>query len=246
MTKTILITGAGSGFGKGTSLELARRGHRVIATTETEEQAEVLRSEHPRLTVDKLDITTDDINKVSQWDIDVLINNAGIGQSGPLAEFSRERMNKMLNVNIMGTLAITQSVLNQMIPKKSGRILIVSSIAGLLTVPGFGAYCMCKHALEAMGNTLRAELEPVGIDVALVNAGPFNTGFNDAMADSMWSWFDESSLLWESAESFKAIGTAITEKQYDPKDVFILIADLVEAETTEIQNLIPKDILDSF
>ena len=83
MTKTVMITGAGSGFGKGASLALAARGHHVIATTETDEQAAALRAEAPQLTVEKLDITSADVAKAAEWDLDVLINNAGAGQTGP-------------------------------------------------------------------------------------------------------------------------------------------------------------------
>src|SRR3954452_8923148 len=86
MTKTVMITGAGSGFGKGAAIALAARGHSVIATTETEEHAEELRADAPELTVEKVDITTDDVAKVADWDLDVLINNAGAGQTGPMAD----------------------------------------------------------------------------------------------------------------------------------------------------------------
>lgn len=82
MPKTVLITGAGSGFGKGASLALAARGHDVTAATETDEQAAALSAEAPQLTVERIDITTGDVDKVSQWDIDVLINNAGMIAKG--------------------------------------------------------------------------------------------------------------------------------------------------------------------
>ena len=84
MGKTVLVTGAGSGFGRGASIALAERSHNVIATTETEEQATELAAAHPELQVEKIDITTDDVDKVAQWDIDVLINNAAMGQTGPM------------------------------------------------------------------------------------------------------------------------------------------------------------------
>ena len=71
MGKTVLITGAGSGFGRGASIALAERGHNVIATTETDKQATELSAAHPELIVEKLDITSDDIEKVTQWDIAV-------------------------------------------------------------------------------------------------------------------------------------------------------------------------------
>ena len=108
MTKTVLITGAGSGFGKGAALALAERGHKVIATTETEAQAEALRSDAPQLTVEKLDITSSDVAKAAGWDIDVLINNAGAGQTGPMADVPLDRVRHLFEVNVFGTLAITQ------------------------------------------------------------------------------------------------------------------------------------------
>ena len=110
VTKTVLITGAGSGFGKGASLALAERGHHVISTTETEDQAAELRAEAPQLTVEKLDITSADVTKAKGWDIDVLINNAGVGQTGPMADVPIDRVRRLFEVNVFGTLAMTQSV----------------------------------------------------------------------------------------------------------------------------------------
>ena len=111
MTKTVMITGAGAGFGKLSSLALAERGHEVVATTETDEQVESLRAEAPQLTVERIDITTDDVAKVSKWDIDVLINNAGAGQTGPMADVPIERVRRLFDVNVFGTLSVTQHVL---------------------------------------------------------------------------------------------------------------------------------------
>ncbi|MTA71190.1 MAG: SDR family NAD(P)-dependent oxidoreductase, partial [Actinobacteria bacterium] len=190
MSKNILITGAGSGFGKGAAIALLERGHTVIATTETSEQASALQAEQPGLQVEKLDITnTADIARVSNWKIDVLINNAGYGQTGPMSDVPDDRLRKVFEVNVFGTVAITQAVLPAMAKQSSGRIIIMSSIAGKFAAPGFGPYAMTKHALEAMGKAMRAELAPQGIDVCLINPAPYNTGFNDRMADSMWEWF---------------------------------------------------------
>ena len=158
MSKTVMITGAGSGFGKGASLALAARGHNVIATTETDEQAAALRAEAPQLTVEKLDITSADVAKTAAWDIDVLINNAGAGQTGPMADVPIDRVRRLFEVNVFGTLVVTQHVLRGMVAKGAGRIIIVSSIAGVVSGPSFGPYSMTKHALEAMGKAMRAEL----------------------------------------------------------------------------------------
>ena len=243
MTKTVMITGAGSGFGKGASLALAARGHRVIATTETEPQADVLRAEAPQLTVEKLDITSSDVSKADSWDVDVLINNAGAGQTGPMADVPLDRVRHLFEVNVFGTLSVTQHVLPRMVAKGSGRIIIVSSIAGVVSGPAFGPYSMTKHALEAMGKTMRAELAQQGIDVTLLNPGPYPTGFNDRMADSMWEWFGDASLNAPATPLFQMMREFVTNGQMDPAEVVTRMVELTEADTTTENNFVPPDIL---
>ena len=243
MTKTVLITGAGSGFGKGASVALAARGHLVIATTETEDQAAALRAEAPELTVEKLDITSSDVGKAAAWDIDVLINNAGAGQTGPMADVPLDRVRHLFEVNVFGTLAMTQSVLPGMVAKGSGRVIIVSSIAGVVSGPSFGPYSMTKHALEAMGKAMRAELAPQGIDVTLLNPGPYLTGFNDRMADSMWEWFGDGSLNAPATPMFEMMRELVTGGQMDPVEVVTRMVELTEAETTTENNFVPPEIL---
>lgn len=243
MTKTVMITGAGSGFGKGASLALAARGHRVIATTETEEHAAALRAEVPELTVEKLDITSTDVTKAADWDIDVLINNAGAGQTGPMADVPLDRVRHLFEVNVFGTLAVTQQVLPRMVAKGAGRVIIVSSIAGVMVGPSFGPYSMTKHALEAMGKAMRAELAPQGIDVTLLNPGPYLTGFNDRMADSMWDWFGDGSLNAPATPMFETMREFVTSEQMDPAEVVTRMVELTEADTTTENNFVPPDIL---
>jgi NAD(P)-dependent dehydrogenase (short-subunit alcohol dehydrogenase family) len=243
MTKTVMITGAGSGFGKGASLALAERGHHVIATTETEEQAAALRAEAPQLTVEKVDITSSDVDKAAAWDIDVLINNAGAGQTGPMADVPIDRVRRLFDVNVFGTLSVTQKILPRMIAKGAGRVIIVSSIAGVVSGPAFGPYSMTKHALEAMGKAMRAELAQLGIDVTLLNPGPYLTGFNDRMADSMWEWFGDKSLNAPAAPLFQMMRELVTNGQMDPAEVVAKMVELTEAETTSENNFVPPEIL---
>jgi len=243
MTKTVMITGAGSGFGKLGSLALAGRGHQVIATTETDQQADSLRAQAPQLTVERVDITSDDdVAKVSAWDIDVLINNAGAGQTGPMADVPIERVRRLFEVNVFGTLAVTQQVLKGMVAKGSGRVIIMSSIAGVLSAPTFGPYAMTKHALEAMGKAMRGELAPLGVDVTLLNPGPYQTGFNDRMADSMWEWFGDASVNASATGLFRSIGEMVTTGQMDPAEVAQRMVELTEAETTTENNFVPPEI----
>jgi NAD(P)-dependent dehydrogenase (short-subunit alcohol dehydrogenase family) len=242
MRKTVMVTGAGSGFGRLASLALAERGHEVIATTETDEQADALRAEAPSLRVERLDITSDDVMRASRWETDVLINNAGIGQAGPMADVPIDRLRRLFEVNVFGTLAVTQQVLKPMVARGAGRIIIVSSIAGVLSAPTFGPYAMTKHALEAMGKAMRGELAPLGIDVTLLNPGPYQTGFNDRMAASMWDWFGDSSLNAGAAELFRSVATMVTADQLDPAEVAERMVELVEAETTTENNFVPPEI----
>jgi NAD(P)-dependent dehydrogenase (short-subunit alcohol dehydrogenase family) len=243
VTKTVLITGAGSGFGRGASLALAARGHEVIATTETEAQAAELRADAPQLTVEKLDITSADVGKAAGWDVDVLINNAGAGQTGPMADVPLDRVRHLFDVNVFGTLAITQQVLPRMVAKGAGRVIIVSSIAGVMVGPSFGPYSMTKHALEAMGKAMRAELAPQGIDVTLLNPGPYLTGFNDRMADSMWEWFGDASLNAPATPMFQMMREFVTTGQMDPAEVVTRMVELTEADTTTENNFVPPEIL---
>ncbi len=243
MAKTVMITGAGSGFGMGASLALAERGHTVIATTETDAQADALRAEAPQLTVEKVDITTSDVAKAAGWDVDVLINNAGAGQTGPMADVPLDVVRRLFEVNVFGTLAITQAVLPGMVKRGSGRVIIVSSIAGVVVGPSFGPYSMTKHALEAMGKAMRAELAGQGVDVTLLNPGPYLTGFNDRMAASMWDWFGDSAVNAPATPLFKMMGEFVTTGQMDPAEVVAKMVELTEAETTTENNFVPPDVL---
>jgi short-subunit dehydrogenase len=245
MSKTVLITGAGSGFGRQTAVQLAKRGHKVIATVETDKQAAELSAAHPELTVAKLDITNPkDVAKLDQWDLDVLVANAGMGQTGPLSLIPMERLRAVFEVNVFGTFAVVQRVAQKMRKKRAGRILIVSSIGGVRAGVGSGPYTMTKHALQAFGGALRAELVSFGVDVALINPGPFATGFNDRMANNPGPWFDRKSAAPEDVAVMDALVQRITVGQLDPADVVKRYVELVEADKTELVNFIPPDIIE--
>ena len=89
---------------------------------------------------------------------------------------------------------------------------------------------------------MRAELAPLGIDVTLINPGPYLTGFNDRMADSMWEWFGDASLNAPASDLFRAIGGMVTEGQMDPTEVSQRLVELTEAETTTENNFVPPEI----
>jgi NAD(P)-dependent dehydrogenase (short-subunit alcohol dehydrogenase family) len=239
--RTVLITGAGSGFGKGTAVELAARGHSVIAATETQAQADALASEHPELTTMKLDVTSsDDIAQVADLGVDVLINNAGMGVMAPMASVPMDRVRAIFDVNVFGMVEMSQAVIPAMLERGSGRIINVSSVAGMLASPLTSPYCMTKHAVEAFTKSLRGELAPHGIDVCKVNPGPYNTGFNDRMVDGITEHIAAGDEATHAANA--AIREIVLTDQLDPQDVVTALADLTEADETPLETLLPEGI----
>lgn len=240
-SRTVLITGAGSGFGKGTAIELARRGHSVIAATETSEQADALAAEHPELTTMKLDVTSSgDIAGVAELGIDVLINNAGMGVMAPMTTVPMEKVRASFDVNVFGMVEMCQAVAPGMIDRGSGRIINVSSVAGKLASPLTSPYCMTKHAVEAFTVSLRGELEPFGVDVCKVNPGPYNTGFNDRMVDGITEHIAAGDEATHAANQM--IREVVLTDQLDPQDVVMAMADLTEAAETPLETLLPEGI----
>ena len=253
MNQTVLITGAGSGFGLGASLELARRGYDVIATTQILAQitgvkaaAEVAGVE---LRVEKLDVQDSaDRKRAEDWDVDVLVNNAGIGESGPLGEISVDLVRANFETNVFGALELTQGVLKGMLRKGEGKIVNISSIAGRITIPYLGSYCMTKHALEVVSEALRAELEHHNIKVVVIEPGPYATGFNELLMASKYRWFNENSLFAGDMDIIKNSETDILKNQFNsdpvvaeqPESLSALIADVIEDPNPAFRYCAPK------
>ena len=166
----ILITGAGSGFGKGAALELASRGHAVTAATFLQSEADEMAAAHADLATMKLDVTNpDDVAQITSMDIDVLVNNAGRGLMAPLTNVELDEVRKTFEVNVFGMLAMSQAAIPGMKAKGSGRIINVSSIAGVMAGAMSSPYAMTKHAVEALTVAMREELSPYGVDVTKIN-----------------------------------------------------------------------------
>ena len=245
MAKTILITGAGSGFGRMAASLLASRGHRVIAGVLNDEQKAELSKAEPKLTVVKLDITDQrDVAGIDGYDFDVFIANAAIGQTGPLSLIPLERLRAVFEVNVFATVAVTQRAALKLRKKRAGRIIVMSSIGGVRAGVGSGPYTMTKHAIQAFGTALRAELKMFGVDVCTINPGPYATGFNDRMAKNPGDWFDRKSAAPEDVAAMDQLVQRITVGQLDPADVAKRYVELVEAESTELVNFVPPDIIE--
>lgn len=184
----ILITGASSGIGKVTAKYLSSKGNIVVATSRRAPSVEKINFSkevsYPLLI--QMDVTDeksikDGISFIQTriGDIDVLINNAGIGISGPIEDISKEHMKAIFDTNFFGAMTVTQHVLPMMRAKKNGLIIMVSSIAGVIGLPYQGVYSASKFALEGISEALRLELKSFGVNVVLLEPGVFNTPFTD-------------------------------------------------------------------
>ncbi|MDD4324219.1 MAG: SDR family oxidoreductase [Eubacteriales bacterium] len=237
---TYLITGAGSGLGKGVALGLASQGRRVIAAVETEDQAAELSREAAekeiKLLIEKLDITeASDRERAFSWDVDVLINNAGINLGGALVDIPEDFLRRQFEVNVFGTILLSQGFAKQMARRRRGRIIIVSSIYGLAADPLMGAYGASKHALEAFGISLARELQEFGVEVQLINPGPYLTGFNDRAFESWKDWQDNPEERLFDYEKL-----AFPYPQFDPEGAIRDMISIVLEENGKFRNIVPK------
>lgn len=245
MSKTILITGAASGFGKIAAFDLAKKGHQVIATAQVYPQMSDLIKEAKEkgitLTVDKLDVTNPrDIDYIHQkYDIDVLISNAGIMEGGPIGEQPLDLIRAMFDVNVFGALELAQGFIRKFVQKKQGKIVFTSSMGGLWTVPYVAAYCASKHALEAIAEGLKTELAPFNIKIATCNPGVFGTGFNDRGVDSISRWYDPT-INFTPAAAFDGVAESLAH-QLDPQSMADVIVNVALDDNANFRNVHPKE-----
>ena len=185
MSKTILITGTSSGFGRDTAETLARAGHSVFASMrepqgKNRKHSEALRKQG--IAVVELDVASDDsvngaVEKVLERAnrIDVLVNNAGIASAGITEAFSSDQAKILFDTNVVGLLRTTRAVLPVMRKEANGLIINIGSILGRVTFPFFGIYGGSKFAVEALTDSLRYEVSQLGIEVVVVQPGAYPT-----------------------------------------------------------------------
>jgi NADP-dependent 3-hydroxy acid dehydrogenase YdfG len=183
--KVWFITGASTGFGRLLAEETLRAGHKVIATARKPEQIANLGDQY----ADRYLALALDVTNQAQVDsaaaqaiakfgrIDVLVNNAGYGVAGAIEEVSEAEFMPMYETNVFGLLRVTRAFLPQFRKQRSGHILNLSSIGGLLAGAGIGYYSSTKFAVESISEALAAELAPLGIHVTIIEPGPFRTDF---------------------------------------------------------------------
>ncbi|MEC6747254.1 SDR family oxidoreductase [Marinilactibacillus sp. XAAS-LB27] len=242
-SEKILITGAGTGFGKMFALELAKMGKDVIATTEVFSQVSALEKEVKEqgltMQIDKLDVTDPkDRQKAWNWDIDVLVNNAAIKEGGALVDIPEDNLRNQFDVNVIGPVLLTQGFARKMIEKNKGRIVFVSSISGMMVNPFSGPYSASKYATEALVNTLSQELQEFNIEVATINPGPYLTGFNDREMETWRSWQDDA-----SKRVFNYEDIAFPFEQFNPEELIKGGLKVILGETKSYRNVIPEKMI---
>lgn len=186
--KTALVTGASSGFGLLISLELAAAGYQVAAGfRRPEAAAEILAKAEEagiaeRIHLLQLDICDDEQVRAAAVDIgqrfgrlDVLVNNAGEAVGGMVEEVPLSGWRTQMETNFFGTVAVTQHMLPLLRQTEKSKIILMSSISGVIGFPGYGPYAASKFAIEGFGESLSMELMPFGIDVVLVQPGAYGT-----------------------------------------------------------------------
>jgi NAD(P)-dependent dehydrogenase (short-subunit alcohol dehydrogenase family) len=183
MKKVWLITGCSTGFGRALATEALAQGYRVAVAARKTEDVQDIVSAYPDIAIAvKLDVTIPEqikaavattLEKFNQ--IDVLVNNAGIGYFAAIEESEEAEVRRMFEINVFGLAKMTQEVLPHMRKQKSGHILNISSIGGLRSFPGVGFYNATKYAVDGLSEALYKEVAPLGIKVTIIAPSGFRT-----------------------------------------------------------------------
>jgi NAD(P)-dependent dehydrogenase (short-subunit alcohol dehydrogenase family) len=208
VSKSVVVTGANSGIGLVTVLELAGAGYDVIGTVRSAAKAALVQeaAEAKGVTVRTVELDVNDaasteagfkqIDDLTEGQLWAVVNNAGYAQAGAVVDVSDEQARAQLETNLLAPMRIAKLVLPGMKERGDGRIVNVSSVAGRLSTPLMGWYCASKHALEAVTDALRMEVEPDGVRVILIEPGMFGT--------DIWAAAESHSLPEPSSARYAA------------------------------------------
>ncbi|MFV2051085.1 oxidoreductase [Metabacillus sp. YM-086] len=252
--KIAVVTGASSGFGMLTALELAKNGFEVIATMRDKKRSITLLREAKssgitnRITIHELDVTSaesvnqfkDLVGRVGQ--VDVLVNNAGFAGAGFVEEIPIDEYRSQFETNVFGAIAVTQAVLPIMRKKSKGKIINVSSISGRVGFPGLSPYVSSKYALEGWSESLRLEVKSFGIDVILVEPGSFQTNIWTSGKKVTENSLKKESPYYEMMRKLEDHIESGSSKFEDPKDVARLITAIALKKKTTLRYAIGRRV----
>ncbi len=241
MKKTWFITGISSGVGKVLAETVMETGDFVIGTFRKEKQVENFNALNKGKGIavlmdvqDQESVTNGVKNILGNYPkIDVLVNNAGIGFIGAVEEASIDEVSKIMDVNLLGTLRVLKAILPIMRAQRSGHIIQMSSHAGVKSFAGFGIYNASKFALEGYSEAMADELRPLGINVTLVELGPFRTKFAGSSLHEATQQIDDYT---DTASKFRTIlkerdGT----QEGDPYKASLAIIDQINTENPSLR-----------
>lgn len=244
MTRTWLITGAGRGLGRAFADEALRVGDVVVATARNREALNELVAEYgDRVLPIVLDVTDRAAGPLAVEQavarfggVDVLVNNAGYGLSGAVEELDEERLRRQLEVNFFGLVWFTQAVLPQMRAQGSGHIFQISSVGGVLALPGLGGYNASKWAVEAISESLAQEVASFGIRVTIVEPGPFRSDWNGGSHDRAQPLAVYDELMEEIRERYS--GAYAYTQPGDPERAARALVSVLESEDPPLRLLL--------
>lgn len=222
--KTVLITGCSSGIGKALALAYHHKGYKVFASARKPEKLQDLSDTGIHCL--KIDVNSDDdikqaLSYLQNSDLvpDILINNAGFGLMAPMLDITPEALQKQFETNLFAITRISNLIVPLMIKRKSGMIINIGSVSGILTTPFAGAYCASKAALHSLSEAYRMELAPFGIKVMIVQPGAIASAFGDNTSKQTENFIHQQSLYFPLVESIRRRARASQERP-TPAQVF--------------------------
>ena len=254
MNKTVLITGASSGFGLLTTVTLARRGWRVLATMRDLDRREKLETAArnagvlERIEFLALDVTkseqiaaTADLVAKRSEPLHALINNAGFAVPGFAEDVTDAELREQFDTNFFGAAAVTRALLPQMRRQGFGHVVMVTSISGRLGFPGVSSYAASKFALEGWTETLRYEMNAPGIQVVLVEPGSFATDIWTRNARLTAGLQDPASANASRVPAWRSRIEQSAKDRANPQVVADLIARILETSRPKLRYAVGKD-----
>jgi len=241
-----LITGGSKGLGRAFAEVALGHGDRVAVTAREQTSVQDLADLHPGKVIPiGLDVTdrvavVDAVDSViTEWGtVDVLVNNAGYGLAGAVEEVTEGQARRQMEVNFFGALWCTQAVLPVMRRQKSGHVFQISSVGGVAALPNSGLYCASKFALEGMSESLAAEVKPFGVNVTLIELGPFRTDWNGDSMDRAEPNRDYDEVLAERRDVLS--GAYARTQPGDPHKAGQALFEILEAENPPLRLLLGK------
>ncbi len=221
MADATLITGCSSGIGRALAEELHGRGQLVYATARRIESLEGLPTRTAALDVNDPASIEALMARLEEdgATVSLLVNNAGYGAMGPLAELPLEELRLQLETNVVAVVALIQAVVPGMAERRTGRIVNIGSVSGIMATPFSGAYCASKAAVHALSDALRMELAPFGIHVVTVQPGAIQSEFGSTAGSAADKRREELDLYAPLADSIAARAAASQEGP-TPTEVF--------------------------